>query len=211
MSLNPSLDRIARFLVNCAIASGIALLIDSVVLDTLLDGSIPAKVAGLVSLLLGILGVVGIYLVAQARRQCQHLDAGFLLNVVGLAGLVGISFARNFVLTELDDDVVDALVESGPTLPALIATGVFASIGFVLFGTALARHRFDPPGAWAYAVLVPVGGFAAQLPNAVAAVVQALGALAIIRLGWSAREYHRTASSFKHVPGGRSTDRVVPE
>lgn len=207
MSLEPSLDRMTHLLVNCAIASGAALLADSVVFDTLLDGSILAKVTGIVSLLLGILGVVGIYLVAQARRQCRHLDAGFLLNVIGLAGLVGISFSRNFVLTELDDDVVDMLTESGPTLPALVATGVLAAIGFAVFGSALARHGFDPPGAWAYAVLVPVSGFAAQLPNAVAAVVQALGALAIVRLGWSALKYHRTASASENPRTGASTGR----
>lgn len=181
-----------QFMQTCskaAIASGAFLLVDGALLDVIADESIFAKAAGVISLALGVIGITGIYLVESRRQPCKHLDAGYFLNVAGLVAVVGIGFSRNFVLTELDEPVRDALLDSGPTFPAIIVAAVIAVLGFLTFGSALIRHKFDALGSWGYTIFVSLSGFAAQLPSGVAAVLQGLGGLAIIRLGYVALRY----------------------
>ncbi len=178
-----SLQQFIRFCLATAIASGVFQILDGAFLDVAAPSTAPAKVLGGAAIALGIIGVTGLYLCERERRPCRHLDTGYVLSMFAFAAVSGISFARNFVLDELDDATVDALTASGPTLPALIAAGTLAGIGFIAFGTALIRHGFDPAGSWGYTVLLPASGFAPQLPVAAVAVLQGVAGLAVVRLG----------------------------
>ncbi|MFV0523615.1 MAG: hypothetical protein ACK5RL_03865 [Acidimicrobiales bacterium] len=167
-----------------AVAAGAVLAVDAIVLDPFAAGSFPARLAGVVNLMLAAVGGVGLYLRAAATRHGRLLDTGFALNLMGLCALTAVAFTRNFVLDPLDTATVDMIGDQTPLTALLIAGGVLASIGFAIFG--LTMTRLDRPGGWGYAILLPIGGFAAQMPVAVAALVQGLGAAAIIRLALTA-------------------------
>ncbi|MFV0257810.1 MAG: hypothetical protein ACK5PP_05105 [Acidimicrobiales bacterium] len=182
--LSPDLDTTtpipARAWCGFAVAAGVVLAVDAIVLDPFAAGSFPARLAGVVNLILAAVGGVGLYLRASTVHHRRFLDIGFALNLMGLCALTAVAFTRNFVLDPLDTATVDTIGDQTPLTALLIAGGVLASIGFATFG--LAMTRLDRLGGWGYASLLPIGGFAAQMPVVVAAAVQGLGAAAIIRL-----------------------------
>ncbi len=173
-----------RWFLAVAIAAGVVLAVDAAVLDLFFGGSTAARVAGLMVAPLGAVGLVGLYLAVRPRSPAAHLDVGFALNLVGFGAVSALSFTRNLVIDPIDDTTLDVVVAAGPLVAGLIAAGVMASIGFIAFGTALLRSGADGLGALAYAVLLPASGFAAQMPPALAAVVQGLAAAAVVRLAF---------------------------
>jgi hypothetical protein len=180
-------NRVLSIAASLGIAAGVCLIIDSVLVD--LPG-IDSPVANTIGLLVPVLGVfllVGMFIAVRARRPSRLLGLGFLLNTIGLTLVAGVDFSRTFVLSQLSDDQVDALIESGPTLPAFLVAGMTFVIGAVLFGSALARAGFAPRAAWLYVATAVPSGFAGLLPGAVGAVFQVANGVAIIGLGWALR------------------------
>lgn len=177
-------DRRPTLLTTFALVSGILLAIDGVLLDPFVGDSAVARTVGVLALPLAAVGVVGLYAVARRTITTRALTTGMVLNLIGLCALTGVAFCRNFVLAYLDDPLLDAVRDAAPVAPALAIAGVVASIGFIVFGFAMVR--FERSTALGYAILSPVSGFAAQMPTIAAAIVQGLGAAAVIGLAWTA-------------------------
>ncbi len=109
------------------------------VADTALDWLWPGNVLGIglwVSIL-GLHGLTGLFL--RQRQPGGALNVmGYFLNFTGLAALIGVAFANNFIVPRLDTAVTQ-VVFTGSTLAAFIIVGVVFLIGVFVFGAALWR------------------------------------------------------------------------
>lgn len=176
------------------VAGGVCLVVDSLAVDLFgTDGAAPNSIGVLVPIL-GAFLVVGLFAAVRTHAPARLLDWGFALNLVGLTLVAGVDFARTYVLSELGDDTVDALLDSGPTKPAFLTAGVVFVVGAILFGAALLRAGFAPRASWLYVLTAAPSGFSVLLPDAVGAVAQAAAGVSVISLGWALRTApaHRT-------------------
>lgn len=173
---------------GAGLVAGLLLATDSAAVD--LPGTehpLPNTLGVLVPLT-GVLLLVGLYIAVRTSTAGpgRLLDWGFVLNTFGLVLVGGIDFARSYVLSELSDDQVEALLESGPTLPAFMAAGTAFTAGALLFGAALVRAGYGG-AAWLYTLTAVPSGFSALLPDIAAALAQLLMAGAIIWLSLGLR------------------------
>jgi hypothetical protein len=176
-----SSDRLA--LASLAGLSAAALVAaDSLFVDAFGNEDVAPNLLGIAAPPLGILVLTGLYAHLTARSPGRLLDAGYAINVAGLALVTAVDFTRTFVLQRLDDAVVDDLVAAGPTKPALFAAAFVYIGGTVLFGVALVRRRFAVPAAWLYAVTAVPSGLVVLLPDVAGALAQTLAAVAIAGL-----------------------------
>jgi hypothetical protein len=157
---------------------------DSLFVDAFGTEAVLPNLLGIAAPPLGIVVVTGLYAHLTATRPGRLLDAGYLVNVTGLALVTAVDFTRTFVLQRLDDAVVDDLVAAGPTKPALFAAAAVYIAGSVLLGVALARQGFAVPAAWLYAVTAVPSGLVVLLPDIAGALAQTLAAVAIAGLSW---------------------------
>lgn len=157
---------------------------DSLFVDAFGNEDVAPNLLGIAAPPLGILVLTGVYAHLTARGPGRLLDVAYAVNVAGLALVTAVDFTRTFVLQRLDEPVVDDLVATGPTRPALFAAAFVYIGGSVLFGVALVRRRFAVPAAWLYAVTAVPSGLVVLLPAVVGALAQTLAAVAIAGLSW---------------------------
>ena len=174
--------KVLCFAGGLGIVGGLCFVVDSLAVDLPGNEHALPNTLGLLVPLLGALLLGGLYVVARAERPGPLLDAGFLLNAVGLVLVAGVDFTRTYALSSLDDDTVDVLLESGPTRPAFLVAGVTFVVGALLFGAALIRGGYGV-AAWLYALTAVPSGFAAVLPGAVGASAQVLAGVSMTWLG----------------------------
>lgn len=117
-----------------AILAGLAYISDTV-LDWLWPGNVWG--VGLLVSLLGLHGLTGLFLRQQEEGGVLNL-VGYFLNFTGLAALIGVVFANNFIVPRLDTAVAEA-VFTGSTLFAFIAVGILFLVGVWTFSVALWR------------------------------------------------------------------------
>ncbi len=180
-------NRVLSIAGSLGVAAGVCLVLDSALVDLPGNDSPLANTIGVLVPVLGVFLLVGVFAAVRARRPSRLLGLGFLINTIGLTLVAGVDFSRTFVLSQLGDDEVEALIESGPTLPAFLVAGITFVIGAVLLGIALARAGFAPRAAWLYVATAMPSGFAGLLPGAVGALFQVANGVAIIGLGWALR------------------------
>jgi hypothetical protein len=155
---------------------------DSLLVDAFGNDAVLPNLLGVAAPPLGIVVVTGLYAHLAASRPGRLLDAGYLLNVVGLALVTGIDVTRTLVFARLDEQVLDDLLATGPTRPALFAAGVVYIVGTVLFGLALVRRRYATPWAWLYVVTAVPSGLVVLLPDVAGALALALAAASVAGL-----------------------------
>ncbi|WTW94702.1 hypothetical protein OG216_15475 [Streptomycetaceae bacterium NBC_01309] len=169
------------------IAGGVCLVLDSLAVDLFGTESSGPNTLGVLVPVFGTFLIVGLFAAVRATAPTRLLDWGFALNLVGLTLVAGVDFARTYVFAAMDDDAVDALLESGPTKPAFITAGTVFVLGAVLFGAALIRAGHAPRASWLYTLTAAPSGFASLLPDVPGAIAQAAAGAAIVALGWSLR------------------------
>lgn len=110
---------------------------------------------------------------------------GYVLNSVGLAGLVGAEYIVNFVFPYLSDDEVQGFVD-GPAGTMFTVTQVVFLTGVLVFVVALLRSRLVPaPGVLLYGIgAVPIG-LRGVLPDVTLYPGLVLAALGAAWLGWA--------------------------
>lgn len=174
------------------LVSGACLAVDAVALDLVGNEDALPNTIGLMVPLFGAFVLTGIYVAVRTTSPSRLLDWGYVLNSAGLMLVAGVDFTVNYTLSTLDDDTVDALLESAPTRPAFVAAGSLIVVGTITFGAALIRGGFAPGAAWVYVLTAVPSGFAALLPDAVGAAAQAAAGLAVMWLGQTLRATART-------------------
>lgn len=164
--------------------------------DTLLDVALPANTlgVGIFVSLFGLHGLTGLFLYQREKGGWLNVT-GYFLNFTGLAALIGIAFANNFIFSRLDTAVIQELF-SGPLLGLFIAVGVIYLVGALLFSTALWRvNYFSRVIIFLYAVSsVPVA-----MPNVFPTVLTHIGGillgLSIAWLGWQLWQAQKDVNS----------------
>ncbi|GIG60054.1 hypothetical protein Lfu02_44260 [Longispora fulva] len=104
----------------------------------------------------GLFLITGLFL--AARRRAGALGAaGYVLNSLGMAGLLGVEFILNLVFPELSKDQIKELVD-GLTGGVFKASSIVFLLGAIVLGAGLWRAGGIPRGAIAVYVLgaVPV-------------------------------------------------------
>lgn len=156
--------------------------VDSLLVDALGNDDVLPNLVGVAVPPLGIIVITGIYARLVTTAPGRLLDAGFLLSVAGLSLVTAIDFTRVLVLSRLDDAVVDDLLASGPTRPALFAAALVYIAGSLVLGLALVRRSFAVPAAALYALTSVPSGLVVLLPDVAGAIAQTLAAAAIAGL-----------------------------
>lgn len=174
-----------------AILAGLAF-----IADTLLDILLPGNTLGIgifVSLF-GLHGLTGLFLFQREKGGWLNV-IGYFLNFTGLAALIGIAFANNFIFSRLDTAVIQELFR-GSLLPVFISVGVIYLIGVWVFSGALWRgHHF---ARWAIAIYA-LGSIPVAMPNVFPAIMTNIGGfmvgLSIAWLGWQLWQTQKDVNS----------------
>ena len=164
--------------------SGLAAILAGIsfITDTLLDLFFPGNGLGIgifVSLL-GLHGLTGLFLFQREKGGMLNL-VGYFLNFTGLAALIGIAFANNFILSQLQTAVIQELF-SGSLLIIFISIGITYLMGALLFSTALWRsHQFSRTAIAGYAL----GSIPVAMPNVFPIIVTSIGGILVgLSIGW---------------------------
>ena len=143
--------------------SGLSLVISGTlyIADTIADFAVPGNTFGIgifVSLT-GLYGVAGLYF--RQRHLAGPFDLlAYVLFSTGLAALIGIAFANNFILPKLEPAVLGTVM-GGSTLAAFITVGVLFLCGALSFALSVWRHGLS---ARMPCLLVALGAVPISMP-----------------------------------------------
>jgi hypothetical protein len=160
------------------VAGGLALILSggAYLADTLLDILVPGNRFGIGLLvpLSGLLGMTAVFFFQNDNGRLLGFIA-FLLNFLGLAGLVAVAFLNNLVLPDLPPEMVGRIM-AGRTLGFFIAVGVVFLAGALLMAVTVWRAgKFPRPTAVIYGLAaIPVA-----LPPVFPSAATELGGAAI--------------------------------
>jgi hypothetical protein len=148
------------------------------------------------SSLLGLFALTGLYL--RQRREVATLGlVAYALNLVGLAGTVGIEYVTSYVFPYLGSAVVESLLD-GPTGTMFLLTAVVLLLGVLAFGIATWRARMLPaPAVLLYMVGFGLVALRGLLPDPAVAIG---GLLAAVGTVWLSAALWRTASRDDAAP-----------
>jgi hypothetical protein len=142
------------------------------------------------SSVLGLFALTGLYLRQRQESAALGLVA-YALNLVGVAGTVGIEYVTNYVFPQLDSTVVESLLD-GPTGTMFLLTAVVLLLGVLAFGVAAWRtHLFPAPAVLLYVVGFGPVALRGMLPEPAVAIG---GMLAAAGIAWLSVALWRTAS-----------------
>lgn len=146
--------------------------------------------------ILTIYAITGVYLIQRAQTGTLGL-VGYAMNILGLALVIGRTFAANLVLRRLPEETLQGLLMGGLG-PMIFGANLILWIGALLLAIATFRAGILP--GWA-AVLYAVGllGEPAQLLLRGLPVVPVGGILAGIGLIWLGRAVRSLARSHAAV------------
>jgi hypothetical protein len=114
----------------------------------------------------GLLALIGLYLLHRERSGPAG-QAAFVLNFVGLCGVLGAEFIINLIFPTLTKAQEDAFLH-GPTGKVFTISAITFLIGAAMFGATMWRFALLPrPASVAYAVGSAVIGLRGVLPGAV--------------------------------------------
>ena len=171
-----------------SVLCGLLIAFDKLVPDTFLVSTL-----GLSAALLGLFMLTAVWL--RQRAGAGGLgDVGYLLNTVGLALMVGVSFLFNYAFPHLTEASSQAFFASPGWTMVRVSYGLYA-VGVALFGWAIWRGGVFPRAAALLYVGGFVGaylGFAFGLPQAVDTWCSVVAAIAIVWLGLRLASEERT-------------------
>jgi hypothetical protein len=121
----------------------------------LMGAWVPLQVVVLIAIVLGFLGLVGMY-ARQAEKAGALGLVAFLVAFVGTALIFGFTWAGTFIVPTLAEAAPDILDEepSGVLATGLILTFILFALGWLLFGLATLLTKVLSRGA---AVLLMIG------------------------------------------------------
>lgn len=155
-----------------------------IVIDFLLPASLVVDTVGVLSAVLGLFLLTGIYL--RQRAESGSLGGiGYIVASLGLALTVGAAFANTYVLSLLGESVREELF-AGQTGMAFLATGVIYLLGLILFGIATIKANIFPRVAPVLLVVgfVPVSFFP-FFPDIVVTIGALVAGAGIIWFGYA--------------------------
>jgi hypothetical protein len=150
--------------------------------------------------ILGLFALTGLYL--WQRRESGSLGVvGYGLNIVGLAGIVGIESILNYVFPYLDGATISTLL-NGPTRTMFFVISMLFLAGVLTFGLASWRARRLPPTAL---LLYAIGSIPIALRGVVPEITVPTGqVLAAAGVVWLSLALYRVASSESRVVSGET-------
>lgn len=158
--------------------SGLSLLLSGClyIADTIADFLVPGNTYGIgifVSLT-GLYGVAGLFFRQRDKATPWDLSA-YVLFSTGLAALIGIAFANNFILPKLETPVLGSIM-GGATLAAFITVGVVYLVGALGFALSIWRLGVS---ARMPCLLVALGSIPVSMPPLFPAYAVETGGLLI--------------------------------
>jgi len=143
-----------------------------IVIGFLLPRGLVVDTVGVLSAVLGLFLLTGIYL--RQRAESGSLGGiGYIVASFGLALTVGVVFAATYVLSLLSESVQEELF-AGPTGLAFLVSGVIYLLGLILFGIATIKANIFPRVA---PVLLVVGFVPVSLSPFFPDIVVTIGAV----------------------------------
>ncbi|TQM35079.1 hypothetical protein [Pseudonocardia cypriaca] len=154
-----------------------------------------ARAAAPLAQLFGLWLLTGLYTSTRERTGVLGL-AGYALNSLGLAGLVGCEYVVNFVLPFVPPATVADLLDG---LAGAVFTGTQAVllVGALLFAAALARGGHPPVAVALYAIGAVAIGLRGVLPDV---TLNPGLVLAATGLAWLAAALYRSTERTATVP-----------
>jgi hypothetical protein len=147
-----------------------------------------ARAAAPLAQMFGLWLLIGLY--AAVRERAGRLGlAGYALNSLGLAGLVGCEYVVNFVFPNVPPATVAELL-GGLTGAVFTGTQVVFLLGASLFATALVRAGQPPVAVALYGIGAVAIGLRGVLPDV---TLNPGLVLAAIGIGWLTVALHRSA------------------
>jgi hypothetical protein len=163
---------------------GILIVLKKGLLELLLPLNVPTSALGTLAIVSGLFGLTALYLY-QRETLGRWGGIAFVINWFGLALASGADYARNWIFPYLDQSILQKLLQ-GPTLLALVSSGLVFLFGVILFGAAMMRAGVFPR----LPVVLYIVGFVPYslgpvFPDPVSRVAEVVAALGIIWFGFS--------------------------
>lgn len=158
--------------------SGLALIIAGLayILDTVWDEIAPGASPGLGAIvpLLSLVGFPGFWLSLRKTAHSHFANVVFVVGMLGIAGLVPVTFIVNRILPEMPQETVMALLAS-VRVEFIVIGAVFLLSALLLFALAWRSDRLTRVGAGLYAL----GAIPVALPPLMPPILVAAGGLMV--------------------------------
>ena len=166
-----------------SILCGLLIIFDTLFVELFLPPSALTSSFGQLAVILALLVLTGMYLWQRPASGVLG-DIGYIVNFMGLALLIGVDFAGNYILPYLSQSARQELF-AGPTRFMFLISAMVFLAGVVLFGLAILRARVFPQ----FAAVMYMIGFALYslspfLPDVIVRIAQVTGSLAVVWFGY---------------------------
>ena len=166
-----------------SILCGLLIIIDTLLIELFLPFSALTSSFGQLAVILALLVLTGMYLWQRPAGGILG-DIGYIVNFIGLALLIGVDFAGNYILPYLDPNATRELF-AGPTRFMFLISAMVFLAGVVLFGLTIFRaHVFPQLAAVLYMIGFALYSLSPFLPDAIVRIAQVTGSVAVMWFGY---------------------------
>jgi hypothetical protein len=166
-----------------SILCGLLIIIDTLFIELFLPFSALTSSFGQLAVILALLVLTGMYLWQRSASGILG-DIGYIVNFIGLALLIGVDFAGNYILPYLDQNATQELF-AGPTRFMFLISAMVFLAGVILFGLAIFRARVFPQlAAGMYMIGFALYSLSPFLPDIIVRIAQVTGAVAVVWFGY---------------------------
>jgi hypothetical protein len=180
--LDSTRTRLLRFGAVAGVVFGLSLGVPGIIEAFTGETTLTSFIVGLGVAAFGLPALFAFYL-HQADVAGRFGAVAFAVNAIGLGLFAGGTFAFNLVLFFVDDAVSDAVLD-GPTMWAILGTGLIYVVGTVLFGISMARSGVMPrPAAVGYSVALVMIALLSSLDDSlISSLAHVVAAASLIAL-----------------------------
>lgn len=165
------------------ILCGLFIIVDTLIIELFLPLNALTNSIGQLAVILALITLTGAYLWQRPASGILG-DLGYIVNFIGLALLVGVDFAGNYILPYLNQSATQELF-AGPTRSIFVICAMVFLVGVVLFGLAIFRASVFPRlSAVMYTIGFVLFSLSPFLPDIVVRIAQVTGSVAVMWFGY---------------------------
>lgn len=165
------------------ILCGLLIIIDTLFIELFVPLNALTNSFGQIAVILALLVLTSMYLWQRPASGILG-DIGYIVNFIGLALLIGVDFAGNYILPYLSKNATQELF-AGPTRFIFVLCAMVFLAGVVLFGLATFRAGVFPKlVAVMYIIGFVLYSLSPFLPDSIVRIAQVMGSVAVMWFGY---------------------------